>query len=121
MALLLSGDTCDDDPIPGSAAEDELPATGGLACSRAAHQAAMAGAESLRRDSPGAIRTVEMDSPRRPAVRQRRRARWDRTKQGSQGHRREVPDDARERRAVRARVGLSWPADRAPDPERAGR
>ena len=63
---------------------------------------------------PPAVRAA-----RRPAVRQRRHPHRPRGQQDPQGHRRQVEDAGRLRRAVHAGLGLPRPADRAPDREEA--
>ncbi len=51
--------------------------------------------------------------PRRPALRQRRDPHGHPAQQGAQGHRGAIADDGRLRQPLRARLGLSRPADRA--------
>ena len=65
----------------------------------------------LRARGPG---PPALDPPRRPALRERAHPHGDRAQQGPQGHRGEVPDDARPRCRLRARLGLPRTAHRAP-------
>ena len=65
----------------------------------------------------GRERPPDVHSPRRSAVRERRDSSRPRDQQGAEGHRRQVAHARRLRRAVRARLGLPRPADRASDRE----
>ena len=65
----------------------------------------------------GRARPADVRSARRPAVRQRRDPHRPRRQQDAEGHRRQVAHDGRLRFAVRPRLGLPRPADRAPGRE----
>ena len=65
----------------------------------------------------GRERPPDVHSSRRSAVRERHDSSRSRDQQGAEGHRRQVALARRLRRAVRARLGLPRPADRASDRE----